>query len=113
MTEDRHVQQLLDELLDSQSTPEEVCDSCPELLPEVRARWRRMCRVRAELDALFPTPPEPGARSAALSREGTALPRIPGYEVEAVLGCRRRNVSRWESLWSNVDAMLRRVGEPE
>jgi hypothetical protein len=49
------VQQLLDELLDSESTPEEVCSDCPELLPEVRRRWEQMRAVEAELDALFPT----------------------------------------------------------
>jgi serine/threonine-protein kinase len=79
MTDDPRMQELLDELLDSHSTPEEVCGSCPELLPEVRQRWRQMCRIRADLDALFPAAPE-------LSQEGTALPRIPGYEVEGVLG---------------------------
>ena len=110
MTDSLRVQQLLDELLDSQATPEEVCGSCPELLTEVRARWRQMCSVQAELDALFPNPPEPaarppalpqegtaqynshaeragmGARQPALPQEGAALPRVPGYEVEAVLG---------------------------
>jgi serine/threonine-protein kinase len=30
---DPRLQQLFDELLDSQATPEEVCVSCPELLP--------------------------------------------------------------------------------
>jgi serine/threonine protein kinase len=84
MAEDPRLRRLLDELLDSQATPEEVCRSSPELLPEVRARWRRVCRVRAELDALFPPPPEPGLPTLPL--EGTALPQVPGYEVEAVLG---------------------------
>jgi Flp pilus assembly protein TadD len=86
MTDNPRMQQLLDELLDSQATPEDVCRSCPELLPALRARWRQMCRVRAELDALFPTPPEPGENEPSLPQEGTALPRISGYEVEAVLG---------------------------
>src|SRR4051812_11189911 len=81
MTDSPRIQQLLDELLDSQATPEEVCGSCPELLPEIRTRWGQMCRVRAELDALFP-PPGPGVSTP----EGAALPRISGYEVEAMLG---------------------------
>ena len=46
------LQQLLDEISDSGRTPEEVCVACPELLPEVRRRWRRMCALEAELDAL-------------------------------------------------------------
>jgi hypothetical protein len=48
------VQELLDELWDSECTPEEVCGACPELLPDVRRRWRQMCAVKAQLDALFP-----------------------------------------------------------
>jgi serine/threonine-protein kinase len=82
MSDDPRVQQLLDELLDSHATPEVVCVSCPELLPEVRERWRQMCRVRADLDALFPLPGEPTPQPPV----GAALPRVPGYEVEAVLG---------------------------
>jgi serine/threonine protein kinase len=87
MTNNPRVQQLLDELLDSQATPEDVCRSCPELLPEIRQRWRQMCRIEAELDALFPTPPDPGTNTQPLLHEGATLPRIPGYEVESVLGC--------------------------
>ena len=86
MTDNPRLQQLLDELLDSQATPEEVCASCPELLPEVRARWRKMCRLQADLDALFPASPEQGTSPPALPPAGTALPQVPGYEVEGVLG---------------------------
>ncbi len=86
MTDNPRLRQLLDELLDSQATPEEVCRSCPELLPEVRARWQRMCRARAEVDALFPAPTEQFAEPAAPPPKGVFLPQIPGYDVEAVLG---------------------------
>jgi eukaryotic-like serine/threonine-protein kinase len=81
MTDDPRVQQLLEELHVSDSTPEEVCKSCPELLSVVRKRWRRIRRLQADLDALFPSPDEPTPL-----RERTDLPQIPGYEVEAVLG---------------------------
>jgi serine/threonine-protein kinase len=80
MTNDPRVQQLLDELITSQATPEEVCEPCPELLPVVLKQWRRIRRLSADLDAVFPpdevVPPP----------EGTALPQVPGYEVESVLG---------------------------
>jgi eukaryotic-like serine/threonine-protein kinase len=82
MTDDPRVQQLLDELHDSHATPEEVCRSCPELLPVVRNRWRRMCRIRADLDALFPPTDTPTPQPSPWM----ALPQIPGYEVEEVLG---------------------------
>jgi tetratricopeptide (TPR) repeat protein len=82
MVDDARIQQLLDELYDQQATPEEVCRSCPELLPMVRNRWLQMCRVRANLDMLFPPCDAPTLREP----EQVALPQIPGYEVEAVLG---------------------------
>ena len=56
MVAESRVERLLDEISESGCTPEEVCDACPELLPEVRRRWEQMCAVEAELDALFPTP---------------------------------------------------------
>jgi serine/threonine-protein kinase len=86
MTDNPRLRQLLDELLSSQATPEEVCSSCPELLPQVRARWQKMCHLRAEVDALFPPSPEQGASLPATLPEGTPLPQVPGYRVEALLG---------------------------
>ena len=77
MTDDPRLRQLLDELLSSQATPEEVCASCPELLPQVRARWQNMRLLRANLDALFPPPTESGASPPATSPEGPALPAGP------------------------------------
>jgi serine/threonine-protein kinase len=95
MTDDPRVQRLLDLLLDSHATPEEVCAECTELLPVVRERWRQIRRLRADLDALFPvaadSTPHPLGETAhtpppdAQPAEG-ALPQVPGYEVEAVLG---------------------------
>src|SRR4051812_3556920 len=86
MTDNPRLRQLLDELHDSHATPEEVCRSCPELLPEVRARWQAVCRVRAELDALFPAPTSRGVGAPALLRASASLPQVPGYNVEAELG---------------------------
>src|SRR5262249_32022852 len=53
---------------------------CPDLLPVVAERWREARRVLADLDALFPplAPPRPPT--------GVALPKVPGYEVQAELG---------------------------
>ena len=53
MDGDPRVRQLLEELLDSERTPEEVCHHCPELLPEVHRRWQRKRACDAQLDALF------------------------------------------------------------
>ncbi len=78
---------LLEEMLDTRKTPEEVCRDCPELLPEVRQRWQEFCLVDAQVGELFPglqTVPDAGAMARVPSPAG--LPQIPGYEVEAVLG---------------------------
>src|SRR4051794_34767544 len=85
MPDDPRVQELLDALLDRQSTPEEVCGACPELLPVVRARWRQICGARAELDALFPPGAGPGGGLPTPAKE-PPLPEVAGYAVDVVLG---------------------------
>ncbi len=87
MADDSRIERLLEELFDGQATLEEVCGACPELLPAVRERWQRICRARAEIEALFPREPGPAATvPAPPSEKGQPLPAIPGYAVEAVLG---------------------------
>ncbi|HEV3257393.1 MAG TPA: serine/threonine-protein kinase, partial [Gemmataceae bacterium] len=81
MTDDPRVQELLDELLASDTTPEAVCESCPELLPVVRKKWGHVRRLNADLDALFPPPAK--AVAPLLGRD---LPQVPGYEVEETIG---------------------------
>jgi eukaryotic-like serine/threonine-protein kinase len=81
------VDQLLEEISEFGRTPEEVCADHPELLAEVRRRWRRMCAIEEELDALFPVAERsPGAETSASQHAGANLPEIPGYDVEALLG---------------------------
>jgi serine/threonine-protein kinase len=84
MPDEPRVQELLAELLDRQATPEEVCGAYPELLPVIRGRWRQICRMRAELDALLPISPLGSAPTIPAAE--LPLPRVPGYEVESVLG---------------------------
>jgi eukaryotic-like serine/threonine-protein kinase len=110
MTDDR-VWQLLEELLDSEATPEEICGSCPELLPELRARWREVCQVRDELDALLPAQM---ADIAPALPPATALPQVPGYEVDALLGCGGMGVvfrARHERLNRTVALKMMIAGE--
>ncbi len=88
MPDDPRVQQLLEDLIESGSSPERVCRDCPELQSQVRERWDRVRQVRACLDDLFPGPisdfhtaeirPSPPASGD--------LPQIPGYEVREILG---------------------------
>src|SRR5260370_15440039 len=87
MNDEESVQQLLDEMLDSERSPEEVCAACPELLPKVRKRWRQMCLLDDELRALFPSSAcDPAATTTLSWHPKAALPHILGYEVEAMLG---------------------------
>ena len=81
------VRLLLEELLDAELTPEEVCRDCPELLPQVRRRWRRKLDCDAQLDAMFPAP-GPGSPFGGTSSKPspTELPQIPGHELRGVLG---------------------------
>jgi serine/threonine-protein kinase len=86
MASDPRVLGLLEDMLDSGRAPEEVCRDCPELLAEVRQRWQQFGTIDAELGALFPGPTERDAEATAPRRAAAALPQVPGYEVEAVLG---------------------------
>jgi eukaryotic-like serine/threonine-protein kinase len=83
---DPQVLGLLEEMLDSGKTPEEVCRDCPDLLPEVRRRWEDFCRVDAELGALLPGLRTRPDGPVAPAPPAAGLPHVPGYEVEALLG---------------------------
>jgi serine/threonine-protein kinase len=78
---------LLEEMLDSGQSPEEVCRDCPELLPEVRRRWQAFRLVDGSVAALFPDP-ETQTRAGAIQpvTPPAELPQVPGYRVEALLG---------------------------
>src|SRR6516162_9063582 len=76
---------LLEEILNTGKTPEEVCRDCPELLPEVQQRWQQFQLIDAQVRTLLPglgTGPTVGA----IAPPTTELPQVPGHEVEAVLG---------------------------
>jgi serine/threonine-protein kinase len=78
---------LLEEMLESGRTPEEVCRDRPDLLPEVRQRWQAIRLVDGSLAALFPDPPtRPGTDVAVAVPRPAELPQVPGYRVEALLG---------------------------
>jgi serine/threonine-protein kinase len=85
MIDDSRVEQVLEELLESGGSPEEACRSCPELLPRVRSELQRLRQLEQDVDAIFPSAelrdcagPAPPATAE--------LPRISGYDVQAVLG---------------------------
>jgi tetratricopeptide (TPR) repeat protein len=87
MSPDPSIQQLVDQILESNRAPEEVCIDYPQLLPVVRRRLNVLSAVEARVNLLFP--PAGSARSdpdGAARQSAFDLPRIPGYELQAVLG---------------------------
>ena len=54
MSRDARVERLLEEMLNSGLTPEEVAGNSPDLLEEVRERWNHLRRIEAQLQTLFP-----------------------------------------------------------
>ena len=86
MYEDARVVELLEEALESDSTPEQVCSDDPELLPEVRRRWEECRRMEVALEALFPSSVPKSNGDGGLTRPWAELPDVPGHEVQAVLG---------------------------
>jgi serine/threonine-protein kinase len=84
MPDRRRVLELVEQILDSEATPEEVCQNCPELLPQVRARLHRLRAVENDVGMLFPTPAETKVAPAGLSVAD--LPAVPGYELRDILG---------------------------
>src|SRR5687767_6205776 len=79
------VERLLEQVLESGDSPEEVCRGCPELLPQVRAALRQLRQLEEDVSALFP-PSDAGDSGPAQFLPPEELPAVPGYEVLGVLG---------------------------
>ncbi len=87
MASNPRVRELLEHVLDSGLSAEEVCRDCPELLPQVREFWRRHRSIEAQVGVLFPeTESCSGCCDPPRLDHIAALPLIPGYDVQAVLG---------------------------
>ncbi len=84
MTDDPRVQRLIEEMLDSGSSAEEVCRDTPELVHPVHEGWRKYLAFEARLDEIFPEPESAGDAGAMQAED--APPRVPGYELIGVLG---------------------------
>jgi len=87
MTEKLRLLELLEEALDSDLSPEELCAQDPQLIPELRRRLQQCRVVRDELDALFSSETLPFEETAgSLDGSSASLPAVAGYEVYSVLG---------------------------
>ncbi len=78
--------ELLEDLIDSGSTPEAVCSERPDLLPAVREQWEQCRRIDAKINALFGSSEGSDSGQMAFPPTGISLPNIPGYELIDVLG---------------------------
>lgn len=87
MADDPRINELVEEALDTERTPLEVCHDCLELLTAVQARWEKVHQLQDELDAIFPTSSDglTGPSWPSLERSIVSL-KIPGYELMSVLG---------------------------
>ena len=85
MPDDLRIRHLVEEILESRRTPEEVCSDNPDLLPAVRKRLEQVQCVGYKLDEIFP---EDGPTKRDGPRPGLdhELPTIRGYEVQEILG---------------------------
>jgi serine/threonine protein kinase len=87
MAGDPRVLGLLEEMLGSGMTPEEVCRDCPNLLLEVRERWQEFRRIDEAVVELLP-----GLRTAPYVGDVTpvpaaaVLPQIPGFDLLGEVG---------------------------
>jgi serine/threonine-protein kinase len=87
MAGDLQVLGLLEQMLESGTTPEEVCRDYPELLPEVRRRWQEFRRIDAAVVELLPGL-RTGPYDAAVPFVPYAAdpPQVPGYELFGEVG---------------------------
>ena len=83
MSDDPRVEHLIEEILDSDCTPEEACTDCPELLPRVKVR---LGQIRAPMPSSTPCsrPRDPARTPTGTAEAG--LPHFPGFEVRELLG---------------------------
>ena len=87
MPGNHRVLELVQEILESDRSPEEVCAEYPELLWEVRKQWEKALSVEARLEDLFPSSTAgPAGGRKTVAPHGGELPQIPGYEIVEVIG---------------------------
>ncbi len=88
--DDSRIRAMLEEILETGSSPEQVSGGDPKLERVLRERLRRTRDVEAQLEAMFPSQ-HGGADSTRRAlveslRVDRRLPEIPGYEVDSVIG---------------------------
>src|SRR5262245_4845878 len=87
MDDQRHISELLEQILATSCTPEEACRKDPDLLPIVRERLKGLSLVNAKLAEVFPPRDEQsGVSRVALRATAGSPPSIPGYDMHEMVG---------------------------
>src|SRR5262245_43990674 len=86
MPENLQVRCLVEEILESNRTPEEVCAGDPEILLAVRKRLEQLYHVGYRLDEMFPSDSPTHRSDGATAKAEFELPTIDGYDVQEILG---------------------------
>ena len=86
MAGQRDLRHLIEVILETGKSPEEVCQGDAELLAEVRARLRSIRLLEAKLEVLLPSSSAHVAGTAAPRPWTAQPPHLSGYDVHDELG---------------------------
>jgi Protein tyrosine and serine/threonine kinase len=87
MAGDPRVLGLLEEMLDAGKAPEEVCRGCPELLAEVRVRWKEFRIIDAAVvEMLSGLRTTLGVGAVTPVTPASHPPQVPSYELFGEVG---------------------------
>lgn len=111
LPDESRIRALLEEILETGSSPEQVSGGDRELIRVLRERLRRARDIEAQMEAMFPTPHSDGDSPRRAMVEGlrrdSRLPEIPGYEIHSVIGtggmgvvyrARHHKLDRWVAI---------------
>lgn len=82
--DDDLINELLEQILETNCDPVEACSNHSHLLPLVIERLKQLRFVERQVDKLFPS--SSGVDPTTVRQISTHLPSIEGYDVESILG---------------------------
>src|SRR5579862_8141892 len=86
MRDKLRVRELLEQMLDSDRSAEELCAGDPALLHDVRLAWEQYRFVVDQVEAIFPLPNLAASTVSRSHEAANQLPQVDGYHIECLLG---------------------------